>query len=221
MKKASLVIFVLAALADLSSQVMDIPVFHLVGKPLLMISLGMFYLFSMQEKKSGISYWVLGAILFSFLGDVFLMAAGDLYFMLGLVSFLGAHIAYIIAYRMHRRDEGDGLTGIQKVRYAFPFILAGTGLITVLYPHLGELKLPVIIYASVLVIMVLTALFRYGFTSMPSFWLVFIGAFLFMVSDSLLAFNKFVTPIDYSGLWVMSTYIAAQYFIVVGVVRHG
>lgn len=140
--------------------------------------------------------------------------------MLGLVSFLLAHVTYILAYRQHRYDSDEGLSGVQRFRFSFPFILAGSGLVTVLYPHLGDLKVPVMIYALVIVLMVINALFRYGHTTMKSFWLVFVGAILFMISDSLLAFNKFVVPIDGAGFWTMLTYITAQYGIVQGVLLH-
>lgn len=110
--------------------------------------------------------------------------------------------------------------GLRRVRFSFPIVLAGTGLLVVLYPHLGELRIPVVVYALVLVIMVLNALFRYGRTPNSSFWLVFIGAFLFMLSDSLLAINKFKAPIPQGGIWIMTSYISAQYLIVEGIIRH-
>ena len=103
---------------------------------------------------------------------------------------------------------------------SFPIVLAGTGLITVLFPTLGPLKIPVLVYSLVLVGMVMTALFRYGRTSPESFWKVFMGAVLFMTSDSLLAINKFYTPLPYAGLLIMLTYISAQYLIVEGIVKH-
>jgi uncharacterized membrane protein YhhN len=143
------------------------------------------------------------------------------FFMLGLVSFLTSHLFYILAYQQHR-DEllTDGLQGIQRIRLAFPVILAGTGLVIVLFPVLGDLRFPVMVYALVLVLMVLNALFRYGRTNSTSFWMVFGGALLFMISDSLLAINKFLQPLPQSGLLVMTTYITAQYLLIEGLCAH-
>lgn len=141
--------------------------------------------------------------------------------MLGLGAFLLAHVFYILVYRQHQTVENENqLAGVHRIRLAMPVILAGSGLIIVLYPRLNELRVPVIIYASVLVVMVLMALFRYGRTLPFSFWMVFAGALLFMVSDSLLAINKFLQPIPQAGLAIMVTYITAQYLIVEGLVKH-
>jgi uncharacterized membrane protein YhhN len=62
------------------------------------------------------------------------------------------------------------------------------------------MKIPVLIYAAVLTGMVLVALFRFGKTSSSSFALVFGGAILFMISDSLIAINKFLEPLPMAGI---------------------
>jgi uncharacterized membrane protein YhhN len=49
---------------------------------------------------------------------------------------------------------------------------------------------------------------------------ILVGAPLLIISDSLLAFDKSLSPIPYSGAFAMSTYTAAQYSIVGGVVAH-
>jgi uncharacterized membrane protein YhhN len=220
MKKVFLVGFLVVMLAELVSQATALKDLHLLSKPLIMLSLGAYYVVTMRSRRLRIPMPMLMALGFSFLGDVALMGSGEIYFMLGLVSFLLAHIAYVFVYRQHRLAEGEPLLQVQKIRFSLPFILAGTGLVTVLYPHLNELKVPVMIYAAVLVMMVLNAMFRYGLTSARSFWPVFLGAFAFMVSDSLLAFDKFVQPIALSGVWIMSSYLLAQFLIVWGVVNH-
>jgi uncharacterized membrane protein YhhN len=75
-------------------------------------------------------------------------------------------------------------------------------------------------YAAVLVTMVIVALFRYGRTTAASFGLVFGGAVLFMISDSLLAMNKFHAPIQQAGLLIMITYCVAQGLIAEGMLKH-
>lgn len=87
-------------------------------------------------------------------------------------------------------------------------------------PGLGEMKIPVMVYASVIVVMTITALLRYGYTSIQSFSLVFGGAIMFMISDSLLAVNKFLNPFAYAGFWIMATYCLAQFLIVKGIINH-
>ncbi|MCI0750583.1 MAG: lysoplasmalogenase [Flammeovirgaceae bacterium] len=223
MRKIALILFFIIAVGELLAIAAEVAWLHHLCKPLIMITLGLYYVTESKWREQAISLSVLGGILFSSAGDALLMyQEGDpSYFMFGLVAFLLAHIFYILAYRQHRHAEATyELAGIHKIRMAFPFLLAGTGLVVVLYPTLHSLKVPVIIYAAALVTMVLAALFRYGRTTRDSFMMVFGGAVLFMISDSLLAINKFLTPIENESLWIMVTYMSAQYLIVRGLTRH-
>lgn len=220
MKRIALILFLAAAAGEIISIISHVEGLHLICKPLIMVTLGVYYLSSVGGHRSWV---VLLAIIFSLGGDVALMfdSYDPVYFMVGLVSFLISHVFYILAYQQHRNnDTSNALQGIQKLRAAFPIVLAGTGLVVILYPTLGGLKIPVMVYALVLVVMVLNGLFRLGRTDTKSFWLVFVGAMFFMVSDSLLAINKFLNPIPSSGLLIMSTYMAAQFLIIEGLVEH-
>lgn len=190
-----------------------------VAKPCIMLSLIGYYAEGSSKRSSA---FIL-ALLFCWTGDVLLLfqAKEEMFFIFGLVAFLIAHALYIVAYRqLQWPDRKHELMPTQKMRFSFPIVLAGTGLIVVLFPILGDLQIPVLVYALVLMLMVMTALFRYGRTPILSFWMIFTGASLFMISDSLLAINKFYAPIPYGGFFVMLTYCAAQYLIVEGTLRH-
>ena len=220
MKKTALILFFIVALGELISIAAQLEQLQLFCKPLIMVTLGVYYLLSVGENRS---FVVVLAIIFSLAGDVSLMfdSIDAIYFIIGLISFLISHVFYIVAYRQHQYGEqSDSLQGIQKLRAAFPIVLAGTGLVVILYPTLGDLKFPVVVYALVLVVMALNGLFRLGRTNTISFWLVFVGAMFFMVSDSVLAINKFLTPLPYAGLLIMSTYISAQFLIIEGLIAH-
>ncbi|WP_276366534.1 lysoplasmalogenase [Chryseolinea sp. H1M3-3] len=219
MKKIALALFFAVSIGELISSIIDSRELHIVCKPLLMITLGLYYFFNAGQKSAV----VLLAILLSFAGDTTLMfeSVNPVFFMVGLGSFLIAHIFYIIAYRQHQdQAEENALKGIQKMRLAFPVVLWGTGLVVVLFPTLGDLKIPVMIYALAMMVMVLNAVFRFGRTQQASFWLVFGGSALFMLSDSLLAINKFFKPVNGAHIWVMVTYILAQFFIIEGLCIH-
>lgn len=146
--------------------------------------------------------WVWIALFFSWLGDVLLMLPYDL-FVFGLASFLLAHVFYV----RHFWSVWD--------RSAFPFqplYLIGVlvyliGLLYLLFPVLGAMQVPVIVYGAVISAMLLLALQtdRLGYR---------LGALLFVLSDSILAINKFHTPIPFAALLVMSTYGLAQYYLV-------
>lgn len=223
MKKIFLYLFLLATLGVLVSVITDAPLLHFICKPALMIMLGLHYVVLQRDQSAIISRPLMLAIIFSCAGDTLLMlqSTDEKFFMFGLGAFLVAQVFYIFAYRQHQSsDTTNELQGLQKIRYAFPIVLSGTGLAVILYGKLGDLKLPVLVYATVLTVMVLTALFRFGKTSSASFALVFGGAILFMISDSLIAINKFLDPLPQSGFWIMTTYIAAQYLIVTGLSKH-
>ena len=93
-------------------------------------------------------------------------------------------------------------------------------LIWVIYPGLGDLLIPVLIYALVLLGMGVWAHKRRGATSSASFQLVAIGAILFALSDGLIAINKFAFEIPFERVLVMSIYMTAQYLIVQGLIQH-
>ncbi|MCA6379487.1 MAG: lysoplasmalogenase [Cytophagales bacterium] len=212
-------IFAVGVSAELGTAIFDYPGHSLIFKPLIMIGL-MAYYYALSPARSRL---FLVALFFCWLGDVFLIfqSTDPLFFIGGLASFLAGHIVYIFCYRqLQIITSSKELLGSQKVRFAFPIILAGTGLVTILYPLLGELRIPVMIYALVITLMALTALFRYGRTNSKSFFLIFIGAVLFMVSDSLLAINKFHHAFSAAGALVMLTYSVAQFLIVEGALAH-
>ncbi|MBX2943880.1 MAG: lysoplasmalogenase [Cyclobacteriaceae bacterium] len=222
MKSKILVLFFIVSLGELIAVAIDKEVLQWVFKPLIMVVLGGVY-FSGTSESAPLAKAVVGAIVFSWIGDVCLMFQGEseMYFMAGLGAFFIAHLCYVMAYYQHtQKKEGAGLFGIQKFRFSLPIVLAGTGLITILYTHLGALKVPVIFYAILLMVMTLQALFRYGYTNAISFWFVFVGALLFMISDSLIAVNKFLSSFELAGIAIMATYLLAQFLIIRGLRLH-
>jgi uncharacterized membrane protein YhhN len=160
------------------------------------------------------------ALTFSWMGDVILMFAdkGEIYFMLGLAAFLISHIAYIILFSKQLRINSFrnkaifwvGITAI--IVYLIVMLL-------LLSPTLGDLKVPVFIYAIVLSTMLLFAFKGYLKWSKPASTYILLGAVIFVSSDSILAFNKFYEPIPFGSFLIMATYIIAQYLIVVGILK--
>ena len=214
-----LVLFIVVCAMELLALTFDWRLIHFVAKPLIMLSLIGYYLGRASKRSSTF----IMALFFCWAGDVLLLfqMEVEIFFILGLVAFLIGHLLYILSYQQLRwSNKKNELMSTQKIRFSFPIILAGTGLIVILFPSLGSLKIPVLVYAIALMVMVMMALFRYGRTGTRSFWMVFVGAAVFMSSDSLLAINKFYSPIYLSGLFIMLTYTTAQYLIVEGVLSH-
>lgn len=221
MKRQSIFLFffIIVSIGELAATLIPNYQLELFCKPLIMLSVIGYYLSSVENRSS----IFIRALFFSWAGDVLLLltSRGEIFFLTGLVAFFISHILFIQGYRHHRNGNIEKeLLGTQKVRYAFPIVLATTGIIVILYNSLGPLRIPVMNYSLVLCVMVLTALFRYGRTNSQSFWLVFAGALLFLSSDTLLAFNKFYNPIPFGSFLIMLTYIAAQFLIVKGIILH-
>ena len=163
---------------------------------------------------------LLTALLFSWIGDVILLFSdiSEIYFILGLVSFLISHIVYCILFnRQTKRNlkKNSIAIGIGSILIACYLI----GMLSVLLPSLGDLKIPVIVYASVISIMLLFAYNGLLSWNEPGNKLVFSGAVVFVISDSILAINKFYNPIEKSSFFIMLTYLVAQYLIVIGILK--
>lgn len=188
-------------------------------KPLLMPILIWAYA-SEQGNHTVFSRLIIAALFFSWLGDIFLMfdQADSIYFILGLSSFLTTHILYILYF--FRISSGNN-SYLKKRPLMLLVIVAYTiELLYILWPRLDMMKIPVTVYAIVISIMLAAAAWQYGKIAVKSAMLFIGGAFLFILSDSALALNKFHDPLPGGGIFVMLTYVAAQTLIVLGSISH-
>ena len=163
---------------------------------------------------------LLSALLFSWIGDIILMFVdkAEIYFILGLVSFLLSHILYIILFS---RQPKSAIKGNPLALYLGAILILGYffGMVGLLFPKLGPLQIPVMVYAAVITTMLFVA-YKGSLTwEKPAAYFILAGAIFFVLSDSILAVNKFYHPIAQSSFWIMSTYILAQFFIVSGILR--
>ncbi len=190
---------------------------HFIVKPLLIPSLILLLFYSKTVGSN--KWWLLTGLFFSFLGDVFLLYEykNGLFFIFGLASFLITHVCYITWFLKIKSTQ----TSLLRKQPWMAALVAGFGcsLIMLLYPGLGELKIPVIIYAVVICFMLLCSLHVFYKTGRPSNVYFVAGALFFVVSDSLLAVNKFLTPFQSAGVLIMLTYCAAQFLIVTGFIN--
>ena len=190
---------------------------HFLVKPLLIPVLIFLLIYAKVDDNQ--KWWLLTGLFFSFLGDVFLLfeSKNALFFIFGLASFLITHICYII-YFLKIKSTQISLLRQQPWMVA---LVAGYGcsLILLLYPRLGELKIPVTIYAAVICCMLLCCLHVFYKTGRPANVYFVAGAMLFVISDSLLSVNKFFSPFPSAGILIMLTYCAAQFFIVMGFIK--
>jgi uncharacterized membrane protein YhhN len=186
---------------------------HMVFKPLTML-IAIFYVAHRPYKSWTATQFnikdvlLLGALACSLAGDVFLMLPGN-YFVPGLASFLVAHVFYITLLRQQTPWFANrGALGSVLV---VGFVMYG-----VVFNGLDNpvLAVAVAVYVAVISLMAAQAIGRATvLADVHSRW-VAAGACIFMLSDAIIAINKFVAPVPLAPLWILSSYYAAQMLIV-------
>lgn len=173
-------------------------------KPFITISLAVVYLSAVKKP----SFWYISALFFSFWGDTFLLFK-DQFFLLGLVSFLIAHILYIKISSAYLKK----IRITKIISASIPFILVFGSIVLFIKDNLGDILIPVIIYGIIISTFGTLTLLNYlQQKSTENLWL-FLGAVIFIISDSFLAINKFYEAREVYGVTIMITYIVAQYLI--------
>ena len=167
---------------------------------------------SVQKTSKKQMQLLLAAIVFSLSGDVCLMLP-DL-FIPGLISFLLAHVCYIALFK-------TDAPWFASRRALWLIAAIGAGMYAYLFTN-GlpvAMRIPVAVYVSVIALMAAQAWGRYQVRQDRSSLLVALGASAFMVSDSILAINRFVQPLPWAAIWVLASYYTAQALIVQGSLR--
>lgn len=159
------------------------------------------------------------ALAFGTLGDACLAWRSERAFLAGLVAFLLGHLAYVVM--LWGTSNGIEVFGQDLWRLALLGLLAvlAVWVMRLLLPHLGEMRLPVLIYTAVILAMGVTAL------SLPLAWpigLAIFGALMFIASDAILGVELFVVKAETSDwrwppvlLWLL--YWAGQSLIVLAI----
>ncbi len=194
-----------AALAIASAPwALSMPVLNWIFKPLATLVV-IAHAWPRGRDAPGVRRWVLVGLVFSLGGDVALLWPQQ-GFLPGLVSFLLAHLAYLVAFTRVQRLAAWPLA---FVAYA---LVAGF-ILWRLWPGVpAALQIPVVAYVLCLAAMAAQAavLWRRGAERGA---LLALGGALFVASDALLATNKFAGPLPLASLWILGTYWSAQWCI--------
>lgn len=194
-----------------------------VCKPLMMILLSSWFFFNSRRVGDRFTLLIQLGLFFSLLGDVALMVEhlDEFYFLIGLGSFLLAQLCYTLAFAHNIADAGAGHGLLISSALAMVVIVYGAIFGSMLLESVDEnVLVPVSVYAVAISLMGVAAAMRFGRTFLPSFIMVFLGAALFIASDSILATSRFVRPVEHATWSVLITYAAAQYLIARGSLRH-
>jgi uncharacterized membrane protein YhhN len=184
------------------------PLFHIV-KPLTMVLVITIALLARAPVPAAYKTLILAGLLCSLLGDIALMFP-EKWFTAGLVSFLAAHVLYILAFR-------PGPERTISAGMFIPFIVFGLMMFRVVAPSLGRLKIPVLVYIAAITVMAGFATSRFVDRGGIQPLLAFAGAVLFLVSDSVLAYDRFAKKLGSAQIIILGTYFPAQLLIALSI----
>lgn len=168
------------------------------------------------------AFWFGLGLLFSLLGDILLLFPNERMFLAGLAAFLLTHICYLIGFQeqlLHPTAWSFLLlffilwNGVRLLRHIVGAMRAR-----------GEDRLvkPVVLYGLVITLMLYAAMstiFDPAWTTAEAFY-VSVGAFLLWVSDLMLGWDKFVSPLKSGPLPIIVAYHLGQIGLIAGMVLH-
>ena len=152
------------------------------------------------------TFFLLG-LMCSAIGDFILDYNREQWFIFGLGAFFVAHLFYLKSLSPFKNKHSKGVNTLILLAYG----IFGSIMFILLKDGRGELFIPVLAYMGVLLLMAIATVF----SAKSNAWLI-AGGISFVVSDSLIGFDKFTAQLWQSQLWVMATYYFAQFALVKG-----
>jgi uncharacterized membrane protein YhhN len=209
-----LVAFVALSVAHLAAESARSQAGRFLTKPLLMPALALYYGASAARPDAVL----LAALAFGWLGDVFLMipdpAKTRRWFRPGLVAFLAGHVLYVAVFASFLPQAGR----VPAWGWGALAVYATIGFVgyRLIVPHAGRLTRAIVAYIVIIVAMGASTVLPLGSVDTGAALTAMAGALLFMVSDTLNAYNRFVREIPGERICTMGTYLAGQFLLVQG-----
>jgi len=185
-----------------------------VTKPFILISLLGFY-----GMSANVLEWsVVLALIFSWIGDLFLIIPGVKWFTIGGISFMVSHAFFIVSY--NKEVDFSLISPVIIIVLAVVFIAVVSYLFSKLKPYLPKaLFYPMFLYLLINGTMNCFAIFRMLTNPCLPTITTCIGAILFFISDSTLFFVRFSKDTRFkTHFWVMLTYSIGEFLIVLGLI---
>ncbi|NOX16772.1 MAG: lysoplasmalogenase [Chlorobi bacterium] len=197
---------ILSAIAVYAAQT-GAAVLYKITKGIPVFSLLLFLL--IFDFNSDYRFFIMAALFFSLAGDLFLLS--EKRFLYGVAAFLVSHVFYFIAFL----NETENFIFLSAVPI---FLLTGSYFLIIKKSLKSKMVIPIAVYVTVISLMLWSAanlFFTSGNDNSP---IIFLAAILFTISDSVLAWNKFVKKFKFAQLIILPTYYAAQLLFAVSVV---
>lgn len=220
LKKFSILYYGLVAIF-MGTVLFDQLLVHYMVKPLFMVALMIFHRKQVEGGFGFFSKAVQFGLFFSWIGDIALMIDErfPILFVVGLGAFLIAHVGYAIGFVRTITDSGKPLNLGRSILIAIPFALFTGAFFYYIKDGIpSDLFVPVLAYTIVISIMGMTAAARYSHVDSKSYNWIVIGAILFILSDCVIAVNKFYYDFDYDAILNMALYLTGQFMITIGAV---
>lgn len=186
-----------------------------ITKPFLMPLLLSYYISALEY----VNWFLIFALIFGFIGDIFLMLPDPektkKWLRIGLISFLIGHLVYIAAFIYEAGNFSHFVWW--SIFLAIPFIIAALVIHPKLTKYTGKMTIAVTIYIIVIALMGISTTFLIGYADVVAFLLIYFGACLFTISDTMNGYAKFVNKFKFERIITMFTYIIGQLMIVLGI----
>ncbi|TAL39930.1 MAG: lysoplasmalogenase [Spirochaetes bacterium] len=209
-----LAFFAATALAHLAAEALSSLPGRYATKPFLVLSLALYY----AAAAPSVNWIMVAALAGGWLGDIFLMIPDPektrRWFKPGLAAFLAGHVLYIIVFASYMGSAGNvpawGWCALAV------FVATGATGYRLIAPHAGKMLPAIVAYIAIIVLMGAATVLPLGTVRFMGALLAMAGAFVFMVSDTVNAYNKFAREIPHERLYTMSTYLGGQFLLVQG-----
>lgn len=174
--------------------------------------------FSSTRHDNGLAIWLMIGLVLGAIGDAALLSHGSTGFLLGLGAFLLGHLAYVVGFT--RCLDSGAISGATLALAVLP-IAAGLLALRWLWRHLGDMRIPVIAYITVISAMMIAAIaVMYDSTrDAPIRYLIGSGATLFFISDLAVARDRFIAPGWRNRAWGLPAYYAGQLLLAWSIIQ--
>jgi uncharacterized membrane protein YhhN len=196
----------IAFLLTIAGESAGIPLLVYLCKPLTTILIALVAFTNWRAHRNLYARWITLGLIFSLAGDMLLLGPVH-WFLFGLAAFLCAHIAYLIALTRDVRFPA-------RASLWLLYVAAGAGIYSILWPGFTHsLRLPAALYTFFLFTMASQAMGRYLSLRTSTARLAAIGAIFFLLSDTLLTFDRFHTRLPAPAFLILGTYYLAQWLL--------
>ncbi len=209
-----LVLFIILSLAHVIGEACKKEQVRYATKPLLLLSLAVYYYLAADV----VTWFMVAAIIFGWLGDIFLMIPDPektrRYFKPGLAAFLMGHVFYTLVFGAYI----GSMASFPWYGWFFflPYVITGAVGFMLVKPHAGKLLGAFIAYVIFIVLMGFSTVVPLGSVDLNANLLAMAGALIFIISDTINGYNKFAKEIPNERIYTMSTYLLGQFLLVQG-----